>query len=289
MADCGLAVQYSTIKHTELPKVIMGEELLKHRLKRELKSRGVRINRLLIDVSDDRIVVSGEVSTFYEIQLIQIYANSLAEGRQVYNNLSVVRSVLDVLPIDANPNETCNELHHLRNRLNELTLATRLLDRVLAYDDLAEAKVVVTEMLNSIRSAESDLRDVDYGLSRLSFLVIEDDSHQCLLLTGLLRHLGADVARAGDADSAYQALNEGFVPDIVLLDMLLPNENGASIARAIRSRPYCESARIIALSGTHPSDVGLSLEDGEVDAWLPKPVNVDKLLQAIRKYSSPNT
>ena len=62
----------------------MGDELLYHRLKCELKLRGVRTNRLLVDVSDVRIVTSGEVSTFYEIQLIQIYATSLT-GRRAIN------------------------------------------------------------------------------------------------------------------------------------------------------------------------------------------------------------
>ncbi|MGB7325454.1 MAG: response regulator [Rubripirellula sp.] len=263
----------------------MTDELLKHRIKRELRSRGVRINRLLLDVSDDRIVVSGEVATHYEVQLIQIIAKSLGQERQIYNNLSVVPGVLDTHADDPLTKTSRNELHRLRNRLNELTLATRLLKKQLDLGDLAQAKVVVAKMLKSIGSVDSQLRDTDAGLSHLSLLVIEDDTHQNLLLTGLLRRIGADVARASDAEIAYRVLNEGFTPDIVLLDMHLPVEDGPSIARAIRNRPHCEAARIIALSGTHPSDVGLSLDDGEVDAWLPKPINVDKLIQTIRKFS----
>ena len=215
----------------------MGKELIKHRLKRELRSRGVRVNRLLLDVSDNRIVISGEVGTFYEVQLIQIYATTVGDGLEIINNLSVVPTRYDLADQDPHKSDNQSEVHRLRNRLNEATLAMRLLEKVLFNDDIAQAKNIVTEILKSMDSAESEGRQEDRGLSKLKTLVVEDDTHQCLLLTGLLRHLGADVAHACDADSAFRALNEGFTPDVVLLDMHLPVENGATIARAIRQSP----------------------------------------------------
>lgn len=262
----------------------MGDELLKHRLKREMRASGVGINRLLIDVSDDRIVMSGEVATYYEIQLIESCAASLSEGRQVHNNLSVVPSVLDMVSLNAS-SEGDGERHRLRNRLNEIGLATHLLAKVLEQGDVQHAKTLVANMLESLGSVESDLSKTEKKMPRLCVLVVEDDSQQSLLLTGLLRHLGSEVARAENADSAYRVLNEGFMPDIVLLDMHFPDEDGANIARAIRKRPHCDEVQIIIVSGTHPSEMGLSLDDGDVDAWIPKPINVDRLLQTIQELA----
>ena len=96
----------------------MDEALLNYRLKCEQKSRGVRINRLLFDVSDDRIVVSGEVSTYYEIQLIQVYASSLSEGPQILSNLSVVPCVIAQLPREPSSDEARTELHRPRSSGN---------------------------------------------------------------------------------------------------------------------------------------------------------------------------
>ncbi|MGB7328952.1 MAG: response regulator [Rubripirellula sp.] len=263
----------------------MSDELLKQRIKRELRTRGVRVNRLLLDVSKDRIVISGELATYYEVQLVQAYATKIAEGREVYNNVSVVQGVLDSVSVDTPESENRDELHLLRNRLNELTLGVRLLDQVLSIEDLPKAKIIVADMLRSIESSELQSRNDIGWMSRLALLVIEDDSHQSLLLSGLLRNLGADVARADDRDSTFRVLNEGFTPDVVLLDMHLPDSSGAEIAKAIRKRRHCEQTRIIVLSGTHPSEGGLDLDEGEVDDWLPKPINVEKLLQTIRKVS----
>ncbi len=256
----------------------MSDALLTYRIRRELRSRGVTVNRLLFAVSDGRVVLSGEVGSYYELQQIQCHAAPVCEGRELVLNLVVVPSTFDLTRSKLTTSEAVQQLHTSRNRLNELTLAVRLLEKQLELGDIAQARTLVSDLLKSFSNKETErLTSID----ETRILVIEDDTHQCLLLSGLLRHIGAEVASACDANSAYRVLNEGFTPTVVLLDMHLPVEDGASIARAIRFRHDCGQTKIIAVSGTHPNDIGLDLEAGDVDAWLPKPVNVDKLIQAI--------
>ncbi len=121
----------------------MGGELVKHPLRRELQSRGVCIERWIVVASDDRIIVSGEAGTYYEIQLIATFASTACEGRDIVNNLSIVPSTRDFMNHDPRPSIHVGESHRLRNRLSELTLATRLLQKGFALDNLAQAKTVV--------------------------------------------------------------------------------------------------------------------------------------------------
>ncbi|MDW8480241.1 MAG: response regulator [Xanthomonadales bacterium] len=85
----------------------------------------------------------------------------------------------------------------------------------------------------------------------LRLIHVEDDLDQAALLRLRLERLGLCVHVAADAEALFEALPR-VRPDAVLLDYWLGGENGADLARAIRSTPGCETLPLLCLT----SDIG---------------------------------
>ena len=80
-----------------------------------------------------------------------------------------------------------------------------------------------------------------------SVLVVEDESAIAELIAINLRHAGHDVTLAGTAEQAQHAIG-GALPDLVLLDWMLPGESGLQLARRWRSDPRTRELPIIMLT-----------------------------------------
>lgn len=110
---------------------------------------------------------------------------------------------------------------------------------------------------------------------RLRVLVVEDDEDGAEILAELVVSYGHDSAVARDGRAALD-LDERWTPDLVLLDLDLPDVTGHDVARALRARGR-GALRIIALSGyVRPEDRARSAEAG-CDEHLPKPVPIAEL------------
>src|SRR5205085_8039626 len=83
-------------------------------------------------------------------------------------------------------------------------------------------------------------------------LVVEDDTNERELLAGFLRMAGLDVVTAGDGADALDHLRGAPLPDVVLLDMVLPRCDGPETIRAIRHDPQLRGVRIFAVTGHSP-------------------------------------
>src|SRR5512144_1791923 len=89
--------------------------------------------------------------------------------------------------------------------------------------------------------------------------------------------------RTVEAASGKEALRESrrARPDVVLLDMRLPDVGGAEVSRRLRRTQRCP--RIIAISAcVYPSDVAAALDSG-CDAFLGKPCPPDDVITEIRR------
>lgn len=113
---------------------------------------------------------------------------------------------------------------------------------------------------------------------RPRILVVEDDADIARLLALELGEAGFDVEHHGRGVSGLAALRERS-PDLVVLDLGLPDLDGAEIARRIRRN---ETVPIIVLTAADAvgSKVRL-LEDG-ADDYMVKPFHVDELVARIR-------
>jgi two-component system phosphate regulon response regulator PhoB len=122
-----------------------------------------------------------------------------------------------------------------------------------------------------------------------SVLVVEDEpAIQELIAVNLARH-GHEVRRATNADEALAAVSESL-PDVILLDWMLPDAPGPSIARKLRSESRTREVPIIMLTArASDEDKVAGLESG-ADDYITKPFSPRELearIQAVLRRRTP--
>lgn len=109
-------------------------------------------------------------------------------------------------------------------------------------------------------------------------LVVDDDTEICSLLDEYLSRHDYRVTSVGDGLSMQQAMADARF-DLVVLDLMLPGEDGISLCRRLRSRSGIPVIMLTARGGE--SDRITGLETG-ADDYLPKPFNPHELLARIQ-------
>ena len=121
------------------------------------------------------------------------------------------------------------------------------------------------------------------ALSGRRILVVDDEAVNRLTLRAMLERLGCVVVLAEDGRQALARLaTEDF--DAVLLDVRMPDHDGYSMARAIRSgEAVVRDPRVplVAATAHVGSDDRQNALDAGMDAYLPKPVDFDALIRVL--------
>jgi two-component system KDP operon response regulator KdpE len=112
----------------------------------------------------------------------------------------------------------------------------------------------------------------------IKVLIVEDDREIRGLLKTALTAEGFEVMTAVSVSEAT-ALLEHDPPDLVVLDLGLPDGDGAQLVRAVRSK---SAMPIIVASARHQEAEKISLLDEGADDYLTKPFGVSELLARIR-------
>ena len=110
-------------------------------------------------------------------------------------------------------------------------------------------------------------------------LVIEDHEESVALLQAVLTSYGYVVEMA-DALSVFQASRE-HLPDLILLDLLMPSVSGLEAARHLRDLPETSDIPIVLMSGT-PAVAEQAAQLGTA-GYLKKPFELDDLLAAVQQ------
>ncbi|WP_414474157.1 response regulator [Microvirga sp. M2] len=112
-------------------------------------------------------------------------------------------------------------------------------------------------------------------------LIVDDDARIRQMLTGYLADEGFRVSSAPNGTAMRQCLAHDEV-DLVLLDLVLPGEDGLQLARAIRAQPSMANTGIIMLTGrSDVIDMVVGLEVG-ADDYVAKPFHLREILARIR-------
>ena len=102
------------------------------------------------------------------------------------------------------------------------------------------------------------------------------------MVTDALRDEGYEVEAAADGLEALQ-LVERRRPDVVLLDLMMPNMDGRTFLRAFRRDPSCINRPVIVLSAAHRANDWATALGAQ--ACLTKPFDLDKLLLTIEQVA----
>ena len=112
-------------------------------------------------------------------------------------------------------------------------------------------------------------------------LVVEDESAIAELVAINLRHAGFEVAVAADAEQA-QAEVDAVVPDLVILDWMLPGQSGLQLARRWRSQTRTRALPVIMLTARALDADKVAGLDAGADDYLTKPFSTTELMARIR-------
>lgn len=112
-------------------------------------------------------------------------------------------------------------------------------------------------------------------------LVVEDESAIAELISINLRHAGFEVTLAASADQAQYEVDR-VLPDLVVLDWMLPGQSGLALARQWRSASRTKELPIIMLTARAEETDKVSGLDAGADDYLTKPFSTNELLARIR-------
>lgn len=114
-----------------------------------------------------------------------------------------------------------------------------------------------------------------------SVLVVEDEAAIAELIAINLRHAGFEVTVAADAEAAQRAVDR-VLPDLVLLDWMLPGQSGVTLARRWRGDARTRELPIIMLTARAEEADKITGLDAGADDYLTKPFSTKELLARIR-------
>ena len=125
---------------------------------------------------------------------------------------------------------------------------------------------------------------------RKRVLVVDDEPDVCIYLSKLLEEHGYETACAGDGAEAMARV-EADKPDLITLDLSMPNKSGVRFYQEIRSRSGFDTIPVILVTGvTGMGDSGATKRFYSTrrqvpppDGFLAKPIDPDEMLGLIRK------
>jgi two-component system, OmpR family, phosphate regulon response regulator PhoB len=112
-------------------------------------------------------------------------------------------------------------------------------------------------------------------------LIVEDEPAIAELLAVNLRHQGFDPVVAGDAEQAQREVDR-ILPDLVLLDWMLPGQSGLSLAKRWRGVERTKTLPILMLTARGSETDKIEGLDAGADDYITKPFSTQELLARVR-------
>ncbi len=111
--------------------------------------------------------------------------------------------------------------------------------------------------------------------------IVEDDSNIREIETIALRNIGHTIQSFENAKSFYHKLEEK-IPDLVILDVMLPDESGYDIVKKIRNNPATKQLPVMMVTAkTQEIDMIKGLDDG-ADDYIRKPFSIMELISRVK-------
>ncbi|HEX4336521.1 MAG TPA: response regulator [Polyangiaceae bacterium] len=115
----------------------------------------------------------------------------------------------------------------------------------------------------------------------MSVLIVDDDADIRDTLKELCEDEGYDVATAANGADAMRILTGAILPCVVILDLIMPIMTGNEVFAAMQQEPRLARVPVI-VSTSDPSRAPSGV------LIMKKPIDIDRLLGAIRRYCGPS-
>lgn len=118
---------------------------------------------------------------------------------------------------------------------------------------------------------------------RGKILNVDDNTAHRTATSGVLRNAGYDVVEAKNGDEGLRMAREN--PDLILLDVNLPDMSGMEVCRQLKSQAQTEHIPVLHISGTFFSEeaVRQGIHNG-ADGYLRHPVEPEQLIQMVDNF-----
>ena len=111
-------------------------------------------------------------------------------------------------------------------------------------------------------------------------LVVDDHLDAAHSLAVLLRHMGHEVEYAINGYSALQVA-DSFRPDVVFVDILLPDFHGSDLSKQLRQNLLPKPVRVVAVTGQPDDHMRQRARMAGCDEFLLKPLEIQKVEQVL--------
>jgi len=115
----------------------------------------------------------------------------------------------------------------------------------------------------------------------------EDDQHITMLVEFCLEDIGCELETFNNGATAYERIQAGPEPDLVMLDLQMPGMNGLEILTALKADPKRSHIPVLIVSArAKDADRTRAIEYG-ASAYLTKPFDTNELCDKVRTLSAP--
>lgn len=246
------------------------------------RERTVVADVLVVDDDPDFLAA---VAAMGKENLIRVYcARGGEEALQVANTQHLDLAIIDVYLLEEDdPFDIARTIRSIEG-LSELPIAfisanTSLENRIAAAH--AGGSLFIQKPLSSSdfaavarRLAPLEIRD------RPRLLVVDDDPIFCTMIAGMIESAGMQVESLQDSKKILDALTD-YRPDLVLLDVLMPDVSGFDVCRVMRSTEQWRDVPVIFLTAKTDKEILLQCFKAGGDDYLVKPTLREELLARI--------
>lgn len=114
--------------------------------------------------------------------------------------------------------------------------------------------------------------------------IVEDYADNRVLVTALLNSAGIEVSSVEDGVALDRVLESGAVPDLFLLDLSLPGEDGPTLMRRLKADPRWLEKPVVALTAhAMEGDEEKALGQG-FDGYITKPIDIGTFAETVKAY-----
>ena len=113
--------------------------------------------------------------------------------------------------------------------------------------------------------------------------IVEDDESIREIEEFALKNSGHKVLGFPDAKSFYKQMTE-VIPDLVLLDIMLPDENGNEIVKKLRRNSNTKKLPIIMVTARSQMEDKMIGEETGVNEYITKPFELEQIVKKVEEY-----
>ena len=116
---------------------------------------------------------------------------------------------------------------------------------------------------------------------RRGVLVVDDDPAVVELISDVLGRDGRFEIKSVNNGFGAGMIAKEYHPDLIILDVMLPDINGKAVCELIRSDSTMSDIKIICISGMFEEDKIKELRESGADDFMHKPIDIDELLRRV--------